>query len=74
MYFKMTPTNTRILAEKAMDKPCSQQCVDWALSLIDQDHAEPSVCALAYKVPPFDHLEIAALRDQVLSDLNRHLA
>ena len=62
-------TTRRILAEKALQETCGQQCVDWAIGLLERGSDSHYIFRLAGMVPPHNHFEIAELRDNVLSDL-----
>ncbi len=62
-------TTNRILAEKALQKTCAQQCVDWAINLLEPGHDGYYVAMLAGQVPPFNHFELADLRDRALHEL-----
>lgn len=64
-----TVTTSRILAEKALQRCCGEQCVAWAIGLLESGHEEETVLELAGQLPPFNHFEIAALRDRVLREL-----
>jgi hypothetical protein len=58
----------RILAEKALQKTCGQQCVDWALGMLESGHDGSYLQRLAAMSPPHNHFEIAALRDRALEE------
>lgn len=64
-----TVTTTRIVAEKWLQKTCAQQCVDWAIGMLEDGSESDHVTRLAGKLPPFNHFEIAALRDRALEEL-----
>lgn len=55
-----------ILAAKALNIDCGQQCINWALSMIEQGYDDKSLYMLACMQAPFNHFEIAELRDKVL--------
>jgi hypothetical protein len=62
-------TTARILAEKALQETCGQQCVDWAIGMLERGHDRPSLLQLAGMLPPHNHFEIAALRDRAMEEL-----
>lgn len=62
-------STNRILALKALDHSCGQQCVDWAICLIEQGRTERHVLMLAGMSPPFNYFEMAELRDRALAEL-----
>jgi hypothetical protein len=62
-------TTSRILAEKALQKTCGQQCVDWAIEMLVRGHDTHHLLRLGAMLPPFNHFEIAELRDLALADL-----
>ena len=59
-------TTAQILADKALQAECGEQCVDWAIDLLARGHEELPVCRLAAKLRPHNHFELASLRDQIL--------
>jgi hypothetical protein len=62
-------TTTKLLAFKALERPCGQECIDWAIGMLEQGVEHKSVTILAGMTPPFNHFEIASLRDRALADL-----
>jgi hypothetical protein len=62
-------TTTRIVAEKSLQATCGQQCVDWAIFMIEQGCDNQYVLRLASMLPPHNHFEIADLTDRALNDL-----
>lgn len=62
-------STNRILALKALDHSCGQECVAWAINLIERGKTERHVLMLAGMSPPFNHFEMAALRDRALAEL-----
>jgi hypothetical protein len=63
-------TTSQILAERAMQLPCDEQCVDWAIELLASGHETEATCRLAAKLRPHNHFELATLRDQILVELD----
>jgi hypothetical protein len=59
----------RILAEKALQKTCGQQCIDWAVGMLERGQESHYLLRLAAMTPPYNHFEIADLRDRTLCDL-----
>lgn len=66
----LPPTTSRILADKALMRTCGQECVDWAFAMLEQSHDDESLCVLACMSPPYNHFEMAELRDKALFSLN----
>ena len=62
-------TTARILAEKAFQETCGQQCVDWAIGLLESGHDSPHLRQLAGMLPTYNHFEMAALRDRTIEEL-----
>ena len=63
-------TTAQILAERAMQLPCDEQCVEWAIGLLESGHETAATCRLAAKLRPHNHFELAALRDRILVELD----
>lgn len=61
-------TTVRILAEKALQRQCGQECIDWAIGLLEKGRDGDNVERLAGMLPPFNHFQLAALRDQTLRE------
>lgn len=62
-------TTSQILAERALEESCGQQCVDWAVGLLEEGHVEDFVLRLAGMLPPYNHFEIRDLTDKALDEL-----
>ena len=62
------PTTVEILARKMLERRCGQECVDWAIGMLERGHDSRSVEILAGLVPPLSHFEVCALRDRVLEE------
>ena len=60
-------TTTQILAERVLQHTCDEQCVDWALRLLESGREDLPICRLAAKLKPHNHFELAKLRDQILA-------
>lgn len=54
---------------KALQRACGQDCVDWAIGLLEKNASTRNVEILAGMTPPFNPFEMSALRDRVLEDL-----
>jgi hypothetical protein len=64
-----TITTARILADKALQETCGQECADWAVSMLEQGNDGHYLAILAGTSPPFHHFEIADYRDRALREL-----
>ena len=62
-------TTARVLARKALQKSCGQECVDWAVAMLAAGHDAPHLAMLASEVPPYNHFELADLRDRALVEV-----
>lgn len=62
-------TTARILADKALQQTCGQECVDWALAMLEQGRGGHYTAMLAGLTPPFNHFEVVAYRDHSLREL-----
>ncbi len=65
-------TTERILADKVLQKTCGQECVDWAIRMLEEGYDGECLSRLWGMVPPFNHFEIASLRDHALAELGIH--
>ena len=65
----LTITTARILADKALQNTCGKECVDWAVSILEQGHNGQCLSILAGISPPFNHFELADYRDRALREL-----
>ena len=55
---------------RALQRSCGRECVDWAVGLLEHGYDSRSLRILAVQDEPFNHFELAALRDRVLSELS----
>lgn len=62
-------STARILADKALQNPCGQECVDWAVSMLEQGQDGRHLVFLAGMAPPHNHFELAELRDRALEEV-----
>ncbi len=62
-------TTAHILAGKALQESCGQNCVDWAISMLEEGRDGHNLTMLAGMLPPYNHFEMAALRDRTLCEL-----
>jgi hypothetical protein len=63
-------TTNQILADKSLSETCGQQCVDWAIGMIEAGHDGHYLMRLAGMLPPFNHFEIAEFRDKTLAEMD----
>lgn len=61
-------TTAHILAER-LTELCGRHCVDWAITMLEEGKDGDNLRMLAGMLPPFNHFEIAALRDRALREL-----
>lgn len=66
----MSVTTSQLLASKALQETAGQQCVDWAITMLEQGYESDHLLRLAGMVPPYNHFEISYLRDRALEELN----
>lgn len=64
-----TVSSRKILAWKALNHMCGQECVDWAIGQIEAGKTDRSLLLLAGMSAPFNHFEMAAMRDRALDEL-----
>jgi hypothetical protein len=62
-------STARVLLDKSLGDTAGQECVDWAIGLLERGHDGHYVMRLAGMLPPHNHFEIAALRDMTLTEL-----
>ena len=62
-------TTAHILADKALEQSCGQQCVDWAITMLEEGRDGHYLTMLAGMLPPYNHFELADLRDRSLREL-----
>ena len=62
-------TTARILADKALQEPCGQECVDWAVSMLTAGSDGANLTMLASMAPPYNHFEVAGFRDRALAEV-----
>jgi hypothetical protein len=65
-------TTKQVLAEKALNETCGNQCVEWAIGMLESGHDANYLLRLAGMLPPYNHFEIADLRDRALNELGAH--
>jgi hypothetical protein len=61
-------TTAFILADKALERACGQACVDWAIAMLEEGRDGHYLSRLAGMLPPYNHFELAALRDLALGE------
>ena len=64
----MKVTTAQILADKALNQPCGTTCVDWAISMLEEGRDGDYLTRLAGMLPPYNHFELADLRDRTLRE------
>src|SRR5262245_27144451 len=62
-------TTAHMLADKALEELCGRNCVDWAIAMLEEGRDGHHLTMLAGMLPPYNHFEIAALRDRTLEEL-----
>ena len=62
-------TASQILAERALQLLCDEQCFDWAICLLESGHETTSACRLASKLRHHNHFELADLQDRILVEI-----
>jgi hypothetical protein len=63
-------TTVEILARRALELTCGQECVDWAVGLLVEGQDSVHLRELAGALEPLYHFEVAALRDAALDELH----
>lgn len=64
-------TTAQILSDRVLQKTCDDRCVEWAIGLFEMGHDEFPICRLAALFKPYNHFELAAMRDGILALLKR---
>ena len=64
-----TVTTLEILARRALNLPCGQECVDWAIDMLLMDVDTPHLRQLAGAIAPFSTFELSQMRDRALEEL-----
>jgi hypothetical protein len=59
----------KLLALKALNHTCGQECVDWAIGQLEGGRTDRHVLMLAGMSPPFNHFEMSELRDRALTEI-----
>jgi len=63
-------STVEILMRRALQRPCGQECVDWAVGMLERGIESRSLLLLAGMSPPFNHFELAGLRERVLAEVH----
>jgi hypothetical protein len=58
-----------ILADKTLQQHCGQNCVDWAITMLEEGRDGDFLARLAGMQPPYNHFELADFRDRALLEL-----
>lgn len=72
----MAVSTIEILARRKLEHSCGQECVDWAIGMLERGFESRSLLMLAAMTPPLHHFEIRDLRDRALEEMGlpeRHL-
>lgn len=62
-------TTAYIQTLKFLQKSCGQECVDWAIGLLEEGHDSHYLRLLIGMAPPFDYYEVGSYRDGLLREL-----
>jgi hypothetical protein len=62
-------TTARLVANQALQLACGQECVDWAIGMLEDRCDGPFLRMLASRCPPYNHFEIADNRDRAFEEL-----
>jgi hypothetical protein len=62
-------TTAKLLLDKALNASCGQNCVDWALGMLEKGKESPNLLLLAGAVHPYNHFELAGWRDSAMNEL-----
>jgi hypothetical protein len=65
----MRVTTAEIVARRALEMTCGQECVDWATDVLTAGRDTPHLRMLAGAEGPHNHFELAELRDRTLDEL-----
>ena len=52
-----------------MQRSCGQECVDWAIGMLERGVESRSLLLLAGLSPPLNHFEVCALRERALAEI-----
>jgi hypothetical protein len=72
----MAVSTIEILARRKLECSCGQECVDWAIGMLERGFESRSLLMLAGMTPPLHHFEIRDLRDRALEEMGlpeRHI-
>jgi hypothetical protein len=62
-------TTAHVLADKALKRICGQQCVDWAITMLEEGRDGHYLTMLAGQLPLFNPFVMEDLRDRALVEL-----
>jgi len=62
-------TTACIQTRKVIQATCGQECVDWAIGLLEVGHDSHYLRLLIGMSPPFNHFEVTSYRDGLLKEL-----
>jgi hypothetical protein len=66
---KPRTSTTEIMLRRALQENCGEECVDWAMGLLEAGQDSDYVLRLATQLPPHNHFEICSLRDRAIDEL-----
>jgi len=70
MHVMPSVSTTEILARRALQRPCGQDCVDWAIGMLERGYSSRNLLMLAGMSEPLNHFELAEMRDRALAETN----
>jgi hypothetical protein len=68
-FHAQTPTTLEILARRMLERESGQECVDWAIAMLEVGYESRSLLVLAGLTPPFNHFEVSSFRDRALQEI-----
>ena len=63
-------TTARVLLDRALEVPCGQPCVEWAVGMLLRGHDSKHLAMLASMSPPHNHFELRQLENRALEELD----
>jgi hypothetical protein len=68
-YWLVALPTSRILLNKVLNRDCGQECVDWAVAMLERRMGGEFTARLAGMLPPHNHFQLAELRDRALEEI-----
>ena len=62
-------STTEVLAGRALGRTAGQECIDWAIGMLERGFESRSLLMLAGLSPPLNSFETSELRDHALEEL-----